>query len=225
MALDEGRQALSAMSTDGPRVTWDGDALPGWTLVHLREGAPYGPDPRKLQWYVEMNRRKPSPERHRERLARRSGAPPGRRRCRRAGDERRRQACRSQPPPPPRQRGVRRCAEDGAGPGAGGGGSGDGRLELVGGRRPAGGAGDGSSRCARSARPTLVWSRGPARTETRPAAVAPVGSPTGALRRSSGASTLHLLGANVSARGPGHRLLPAARHRLPSAARSRPAAR
>ncbi|MCU1605537.1 MAG: hypothetical protein JWP46_2002, partial [Modestobacter sp.] len=36
MPLEEARQALAAVSIDGPRIAWDAAAAPGWTLVHLR---------------------------------------------------------------------------------------------------------------------------------------------------------------------------------------------
>jgi hypothetical protein len=45
MPLAEARQALAAVSIDGPRIAWDPAAAPGWTLVHLREGAPYSGPP------------------------------------------------------------------------------------------------------------------------------------------------------------------------------------
>jgi hypothetical protein len=54
MALDAGREALAAVAVNGAEVAWDAASLPGWRLVHLREGPPYGPDPRRLNWYVEM---------------------------------------------------------------------------------------------------------------------------------------------------------------------------
>ena len=54
MPLDEGRQVLTAVTIDGPRISWAATAQPGWTLVHLREGAPYGVSPGQLTWWVEM---------------------------------------------------------------------------------------------------------------------------------------------------------------------------
>ncbi len=53
MPLEEARRELSAVSINGSDVAWNGAAAPGWTLVHLREGAPYG-IVGQLNWYVEM---------------------------------------------------------------------------------------------------------------------------------------------------------------------------
>jgi hypothetical protein len=53
MPLEEARQALSAVSIDGSDVAWNGAAAPGWTLVHVREGAPYGLSG-QLTWWVEL---------------------------------------------------------------------------------------------------------------------------------------------------------------------------
>ena len=53
MPLEKARQALAAVSIDGSDVAWDGAAAPGWTLVHLREGQPYGVSG-ELTWWVEL---------------------------------------------------------------------------------------------------------------------------------------------------------------------------
>jgi hypothetical protein len=53
MPLEEARQALAAVSIDGSDVAWNGAAAPGWTLVHLREGTPYGVAG-QLTWSVEL---------------------------------------------------------------------------------------------------------------------------------------------------------------------------
>jgi hypothetical protein len=53
MPLEKARQALAAVSIDGSDVAWDGAAAPGWTLVHLREGAPYGVAG-ELTWWIEL---------------------------------------------------------------------------------------------------------------------------------------------------------------------------
>jgi hypothetical protein len=53
MPLEEARRELAAVSVDGSDLAWDGAVAPGWTLVHLRDGAPYGVSGR-LTWEVEM---------------------------------------------------------------------------------------------------------------------------------------------------------------------------
>ena len=53
MPLEEARQELAAVSIDGSDVAWDGALAPGWTLVHLREGAPYR-IAGQLTWMVEL---------------------------------------------------------------------------------------------------------------------------------------------------------------------------
>ena len=55
MPLDEARQTLAAATIDGPQVTWDAaTAEPGWRLVHLRTGPPYGIVPGRFTWYVDL---------------------------------------------------------------------------------------------------------------------------------------------------------------------------
>lgn len=55
MPLDEARRTLASVAIDGPQVTWDAaTAEPGWTLVHLRTGPPYGTVPGRFTWYVEL---------------------------------------------------------------------------------------------------------------------------------------------------------------------------
>jgi hypothetical protein len=53
MPLKEARQDLAAVSISGSDVAWNAAAAPRWTLVHLREGAPYGVSG-QLNWSVEM---------------------------------------------------------------------------------------------------------------------------------------------------------------------------
>jgi hypothetical protein len=53
MPLAEARQELAAVSIDGADLAWNGAAAPGWTLVHLRQGAPYGVSG-TLTWWVEL---------------------------------------------------------------------------------------------------------------------------------------------------------------------------
>ena len=53
MPLAEARQELAAVSIDGSDVAWNGTAAPGWTLVHLRHGVPYGVSG-ELTWWVEL---------------------------------------------------------------------------------------------------------------------------------------------------------------------------
>lgn len=52
MPLEEARQTLMAVSIDGSTVAWN--AAAGWTLVHLREGPPYGTVPGQFRWTVEL---------------------------------------------------------------------------------------------------------------------------------------------------------------------------
>jgi hypothetical protein len=54
MPLDAARQTLAAVMIDGPQVAWNAVAAPGWTLVHLREGPPYGTVPGPFWWSVEL---------------------------------------------------------------------------------------------------------------------------------------------------------------------------
>jgi hypothetical protein len=53
MPLEEARQELTAVSIDGSDVAWNGAAAPGWTLVHLRQGPPYGVAG-QLTWMVDL---------------------------------------------------------------------------------------------------------------------------------------------------------------------------
>ncbi len=54
MPLEEARQALAAVSIDGPNIAWDAAASPGWIVVHLRRGPPYDVSSGQLTWWVEM---------------------------------------------------------------------------------------------------------------------------------------------------------------------------
>ena len=54
LPVEEARQALTAVSIDGPQVAWDAAASPGWTLAHLRDGAPYDVSYGQVTWWVEM---------------------------------------------------------------------------------------------------------------------------------------------------------------------------
>lgn len=54
MPLDEARTELAAVSISGSAVTWNDAAAPGWVLVHLRQGAPYG-IAGQLNWHVEFS--------------------------------------------------------------------------------------------------------------------------------------------------------------------------
>lgn len=53
MPLEEARRELTAVSVEGSDVGWNGAAAPGWTLVHQRDGAPYG-IAGQLTWTAEM---------------------------------------------------------------------------------------------------------------------------------------------------------------------------
>ena len=53
MPLDEARRELTAVSIDGSDVAWHATAAPGWTLVHRRQGAPYG-IAGQLTWMVDL---------------------------------------------------------------------------------------------------------------------------------------------------------------------------
>ena len=54
MPLGEAVQLLAAVSIDGPQVGWDAAAAPGWSLVHLRDGAPYGVVTGTYRWSADL---------------------------------------------------------------------------------------------------------------------------------------------------------------------------
>jgi hypothetical protein len=54
LPLPDAEQALAGATTDGTQVVWNAAAESGWRQVQLRQGAPYGVDPRVLVWYAEM---------------------------------------------------------------------------------------------------------------------------------------------------------------------------